>query len=101
MYAIETYYLAPTNTRGARIKARVMGGRTADGGPARSITLPWDHALGTSENHAAACEALATRLGWSGEWVEGGGPQGSSVWVLARPTHGGVADVWVGPEVAQ
>lgn len=90
MYAIETYFVSPTNTRGARIKARVMEGRTADGGPARSITLPWDPALEVSENHMEAAKALATRLGWPGEWVEGAGPSGSSVWVLARPKWGGV-----------
>lgn len=84
MYAIETYFVPPTNSRGPRIKARVMEGRTADGGPARSITLPWDHALGTSENHMEAAKALATRLGWRGEWIEGGGAFGASVWVNSR-----------------
>ena len=57
-----------------------MEGRTADGGPA----------LGPVANHKAAAQALATRLGWAGEWVEGAGPSGSSVWVLARPKWGGV-----------
>lgn len=90
MYAIETYFIAPTNTRGARIKARVMEGRTSDGAPARSLTLPWDHALGPVTNHQEAAKALATRLGWSGQWVSGGGPDGSIIWVLAHPIWGGV-----------
>lgn len=98
MYAIETYFVPPTSMRGPRVKARVMEGRTPDGAPARSITLPWNHALGTSENHAAACEALAARLGWSGEWIEGGGAFGASVWVNShRP--GSVAVV--APEADQ
>lgn len=81
MYAIETYFVPPTNTRGSRIKARVMEGRTADGGPARSITLPWDHALGTFENHGAAAHALAAKLDWQGTWTSAGGPDGSCIWV--------------------
>lgn len=83
MYAIETYFMAPTNTRGSRIKARVMEGRTADGGPARSLTLPWNHALGPQANHRDAAEALARKLGWSGDWNCGGGPDGSCIWVTA------------------
>lgn len=98
MYAIETYFISPTDTRGARIKARVMEGRTSDGAPARSLTLPWDHALGTSDNHVAACEALATRLGWSGEWIEGGAADGASVWVNS---HRPGAVVVVAPEAEQ
>lgn len=100
MYAIETYFIAPTNTRGARIKARIMEG-TRDGRPARSLTLAWDHAKNPRENHEDALGVLACKLGWDGAWVEGGGPDGSSVWVRSRAPYGGIADVWVGPEVAQ
>lgn len=98
MYAIETYFIPPTNSRGARIKARVMEGRTSDGAPARSLTLPWNYALGMSKNHVAACEALATRLGWSGEWIEGGGADGASVWINSH--HPGAVAV-VAPEAEQ
>lgn len=83
MYAIETYFIAPANARGARIKARVMEGRTANGGPARSITLPWDPAFGPQANHRDAAEALVRKLGWSGDWICGGGPDGSCIWVTA------------------
>lgn len=97
MYAIETYFIAPTNVRGARIKARVMEGRTSTGAPARSLTLAWDHALSLVTNHQLAAKALATRLGWPGEWIEGGGADGASVWINShRP--GAVAVVAPGAD---
>ena len=52
--AIVTKYLGPTNTRGSRVKATAYGG---------SITVSWDHAMNARENHQAACEALARKLG--------------------------------------
>ena len=80
MYAIETYFIAPTNTRGARIKARVMEG-TREGRPARSLTLDWDHAKNPQANHRDAAYALAQSLGWTGSWFCGGAADGASVWV--------------------
>lgn len=61
--AIVTRHLCPTNTRGARVKA------TAEAG---SVTLHWDYALDSYENHIKACEALIARLNWSGVWYGGG-----------------------------
>lgn len=58
---IETYYIGPTNTRGSRIVARC---------DARKITIPWDHSLNTSQNHASACETLATMLGWDNDLIK-------------------------------
>ena len=43
--SIKTKYLGPSNVRGARVKA------SSDAG---SVTLPWNHALGIEDNHAAA-----------------------------------------------
>lgn len=80
-YAIETYFLGPTNHRGARIAARVMEARTGYEQTVRRINLPWDHALNPSGNHKRAAQALAERLGWDGVWVEGGADRGASVWV--------------------
>jgi len=67
MQAIITKYLAPTNTRGARIKASCQAG---------SITVPYD-----GENpHEAACNALRAKLGWGeathGKMISGGTPDG-------------------------
>lgn len=53
--AIQTKYLGPTNHRGSRVKASCAAG---------SVTVPWDHALNTENNHAAACAALCAKLGW-------------------------------------
>jgi hypothetical protein len=68
MMAIETRYLGPTNSRGSRIKA------TADAG---SVTVPYDHALSSTQNHAKAAQALAMKFGWTGSWVGGGLPNSS------------------------
>lgn len=56
MQAITTKYLAPTNTRGARIKATAHSG---------SITIPWDNAVDTCTNHYVAACALAEQEGWT------------------------------------
>ena len=85
--AITTKYLAPTNYRGARVKASAQSG---------SITLPWDHALSPVNNHRAAAEALAqsdgkdwllkgqAMFGADGRRLEGGGlpKQDGYAWVL-------------------
>jgi hypothetical protein len=63
--AIKTKYLGPSNVRGARVKA------SSDAG---SVTLPWNHALGIEDNHAAAAKVLAEKWGWGGRWFGGGLP---------------------------
>ena len=63
--AIQTKFLGPTNTRGARVKA------IADAG---SITVQWDHRLNIQDNHRAAAVALARRYGWGEDWTGGGLP---------------------------
>lgn len=82
-YAIETYFIPPTNYRGSCIAARVMERGTGWAGDhkPRRIILNWDHALNPSGNHMAAAFALAQKLEWSGSWVEGGGDDGASIWV--------------------
>ncbi len=63
MQAIRTKYLAPTDHRGARIKAKCRAG---------SVTVSWDHSYNSPTNHERACLALRTKLGWlSGTWVYG------------------------------
>lgn len=54
-YAIETKFLGPTNTRGARIKAALNGS---------SKTFAYAHELGSSENHIFAARQLAENFGY-------------------------------------
>lgn len=55
MQAITTKFHGPTNTRGSRVSAKCNAGR---------ITLSWDHALDSTENHDAAARALIKKLDW-------------------------------------
>lgn len=84
MQAILTKYLPPTNHRGQRVAASC---------DARRITVPWDYALGISENHAVAARILAQRLGWlSGFRLESGSlPGGSYCHVLVAESPGALA----------
>lgn len=61
--AIHTKYLGATNSRGARYQAKAEGGE--------SVTVPANYALDSSENHAAAAEALLKKLKWRGKWFFG------------------------------
>lgn len=63
--AITTKFLGPTNSRGSRIKATAAAG---------SVTVSYDHALNTDDNHSAAAKALAAKYGWAGDWIGGGMP---------------------------
>lgn len=53
MQAIITKYLGPTNSRGSRIKATAWVG---------SVTVSYDHALDSVDNHRAAAMALADKF---------------------------------------
>ena len=55
MQAIITKYHGPTNTKGSRVSARCDAGR---------VTIPWDDALSSDENHAAAARDLMRHLRW-------------------------------------
>lgn len=74
--AIVTKYLAPTNTRPARIKA------IADAG---SIVYPWDHGLNVDENHHRAAMAYAKAKGWDTDGHGFGALPGGG-YVLTLPT---------------
>jgi hypothetical protein len=72
--AIETKYLGPTNTRGSRIKASCQAG---------SITLDYDDALDSDDNHDFAAIALLKKLGWTGHLESGGNARGDgNVYVI-------------------
>ena len=75
MNAIETKYLGPTNTLGARVKATVDLGNSWDADK-RSVTVSYDHALSAEQNHEAAAAALLRRMKWVGQWVSGSTPTG-------------------------
>ena len=55
MQAIQTKYLSPTNSRGARIKASCAAG---------SITISYPYDLSGQAVHRKAAEALVTKLQW-------------------------------------
>jgi hypothetical protein len=55
MQAIQTKYLSPTNSRGARIKATCAAG---------SITISYPYELSGQACHRAAVEALMFNLSW-------------------------------------
>jgi len=67
LQAIETKFLGPTNTKGARVKATAQCG---------SKTIPWDHSKNPEDNHKAAAEALIKAWDWDGVWYIGGSPKG-------------------------
>lgn len=50
---VRTTFQGPTDTKGSRICA-------AGGG--KRLSMPWDHALSSSENHAEAARTLASRV---------------------------------------
>lgn len=68
MRAIVTKYHGPTNFRGSRVSAIDEGYSDIP----RRVTVSWDHALSSEENHAAAVRAAVRRWGWSGRWIGGG-----------------------------
>jgi len=74
MKAIVTKYLGATDYRGSRIVA------TAEGG--HRVTVRYDH--GASDPHNIAAVALCKKLGWTGELIAGGLPDGRCVYVFAH-----------------
>ncbi len=69
--AIETKYLAPTNTRGARVKAIKRDHKNI------STTINWDYEKTDKQDHETACKALLEKMGnpgksWRGGWTNTG-----------------------------
>jgi hypothetical protein len=62
MLAIRTKYFGPPNVRGSRIQAQCK---------AKTIYVPYDHALNSDENHRAACKKLLSIMGWGAPMVGG------------------------------
>lgn len=77
--AITTRYLSPTNTRGARIKARAAAG---------AVIVDWDHSLDVELNHWAAAKALAIKFSWALTiWIGGQAYDGTYVFVQTGKTE--------------
>jgi len=57
MQAIRTRYIAPTNTRGARVKADIHA-------VTATVTRPWDDSLTAEQNHKYAALLLTQKVGW-------------------------------------
>lgn len=66
--AITTKFLGPTNFRGSRVKATCQAG---------SVTISWDHATGSEENHLAAAKALCDKYDWGDPVAAGALPDGT------------------------
>lgn len=61
-HAITTKFLVPTHTQGSRCKAKCSVG---------SVTVPWDHAKSSEDNHRAAAQKLIDKFDWRGKYVGG------------------------------
>ena len=68
MKAIETRYLGPTNTKGARIVAHDMDNNR--------IVVDYTATLTLIKSYRAAAEALRDKMGWRGELVGGATKRG-------------------------
>lgn len=53
--AITTKYIGPSNTRGSRVRASCEAG---------SITIEWNNALNSDQNHRVAAMYLQEKFGW-------------------------------------
>ena len=73
--AIITKYHGPSKMRGSRVSARAWVGK---------ISIPYDNALNSDQNHANAAKDLAKKSGWSGTWIGGRTPDGSGAWCFVK-----------------
>jgi hypothetical protein len=80
MMAIRTKYIGPTNFRGSRVKVFTE---------TQSLTLRWNDALSSEENHTGAARILAERLDWRrfGTFYRGSFKDDGYVFVCALDTE--------------
>ena len=77
MQAIQTKYLGPTDSRGARIKAFAQAG---------SMTFDWDYELNPDQNAHKAAKAFCKKFNWEWHLIGGCLKDGSYVFVAGpRP----------------
>ncbi len=76
--AIVTKYIGPTNLKGTRIRVKCQ---------AKSVLIPWNHALGIEDNHTLAAQTVAESLGWLEKRALAGGalPDGSGYAFVLLP----------------
>lgn len=78
---LRTRYAGPTNTRPGRVIVTAPGGKR--------MTVPWDHALGIVENHAAAVDAFRRkhRTDREGErWILTSADDGTGYLAICLPS---------------
>ena len=68
MQSILTKFIAPTNTRGARIKAVQSG--WSEKRDCKTITISYPYEFNTDKAHAIAAQLLADKLGWNGRFIQ-------------------------------
>ncbi|RLC36201.1 hypothetical protein DRH27_05560 [Candidatus Falkowbacteria bacterium] len=81
--AIEVKFLAPTNTKGSRYKAKCAAG---------NLTAHADYSLNPNENAQVAAEKLAARYNWieGGAVLQGGQLEnGNYVFTISYPRNSG------------
>ena len=78
--AIFTKYHGPARVKGSRIKATSGGGK-------KSITLAYDDALSSDDNHHNAARALMALCGWYGILIRGHHKDGQVFVVVNDPIH--------------
>lgn len=69
MQTILTKYIQPSSRTGAKIKAVQSGWN--DKKECKTLTLSYDHALDSEQNHAKAALELAKKLDWHGKYTCG------------------------------
>jgi len=78
---ITTKFLAPTNSRGARVAARCQ---------AKRIVVSWNDSLDVEANHRCAAMALVSFLSWpdAERWVGGSLPDDTGYAFVMTPARG-------------
>jgi hypothetical protein len=82
--SVVTTFLPPTNHRGSRVKVKRSDHKSGD----PTLTVSWDHALNTEENHAEAIRQFVIVLGW-----------GDRDWLVAHSSERGFIGVIIPREV--
>ncbi len=62
-FAIETRYMPATDTNGARIVAKLKGTKSYHCNRQRQLTMPYEYALDTADNHYLAMARLVAKWG--------------------------------------
>jgi sRNA-binding protein len=79
---IQTRFLGPTNTRGSRYSAWIVGGATR-------VTVSADYALGLDDNHAGAARHCLRQASFEGapEYAAMSDDERGHIYVVPRGAH--------------